>query len=407
MLEKLLYRFRVGHAYWRTAPFAEVAELYASRFLCVVAQNLIGSFIVVILYQHGYGLASIFGLLTGYFLYRGTISLPLAHVIAWIGPKTAILLSNALAIPALVALSFIGDHLSASVLLYFAFEGVSSALLTIATDVQFSSIKTSHKAGREISWLTVTEKIAAAVAPVVGGFLAFRFGPQSIMWLSAFMMLAAALPLFFSPEHLRRKQRVTYAGFPWKRAAVQVVTPALRGYVTTAGSSVWSLYIALFVVGMSSDAVYAELGIFFSISFLASVVVSRTYGVLIDRRKGIDLLRAGVVLSTLTQAVRPLVSTQLAVGMVNASSEVANSAYGMPILRAQYDMVDNLPGYRVVYLALTMFFLSVGAAAATFAAFVFVSLLGDIDGLRAMFTTAAFISPLIFVHGFDSLRRRR
>lgn len=407
MFNNLSYRFRVGRAYWRTAPFAEMAELYASRFIRIIAQNLVNSFIVVFLYQSGYDLKEIFIIIAGYFIYRGIISFPLAYAIAWLGPKASILLSNIVAVPALIALTFIGEDPVISVIMYFVFEGVSMVLLTIATDVQFSSIKTTTKAGRELGWLTIVEKVAAAIAPIVGGFLAYKFGPQSIMWLSALLMISAAIPLFFSPEHIRRKQHVIYHGFPWHRVGLQMVSPFIRGADNTASGGTWSLFISIYVIGISSNAVYAQLGIFFSISFLASVVASHIYGMLIDRRRGEQLLGLGVFMDIVTHGIRAFTTTPVMIGAVNVMNEAATSAYTMPTVRAQYDMVDDLPGYRVVYFTLSMIFLSFGAAFGALIALGMIYLFGDMNGLKAAFGVAAVMAPLILVHGYGHDRMKR
>lgn len=404
MFSNLTYRFRIGRAYWRTAPFSEIAELYASRFLRIIAQNLVNSFIVVFLYQNGYTLSQVLLVLGLYFIYRATVSFFLTYVIAWLGPKTAILVSNIVAIPALVALTFIGEDPILAVMLYFVFEGLSMALITIATDVQFSSIKTSNHVGRDLGWLTVVEKVAAAIAPIVGGFLAFKFGPESIMWLAALLMLIAAIPLFFSPERMRRRQRVIYRGFPWKLVGLQMLSPFVRGADNTASGGVWSLFIAIYVLGTTSNAIYAQLGVFFSISFFASVVASHIYGALIDRRRGRQLLRVGVLMDTITHCLRPFTTTPVMIGPVNVMNEAATSAYTMPTVRAQYDMVDDLPGYRAVYFALTMVFQSLGAGFGAFAAMFNIWLLGDINGLKASFMLAALLAPLMLVHGYGPLR---
>jgi MFS family permease len=407
MFHELLFAVRSGHAYWRSVPFSQIAELYASRFLRIVAQNLVDAFVTVYLYQEGYSLAFICLLLGFYFLHRVLWSYLAAHIIAWLGPKASLLLSNIIAIPALVSLALIGTFTVGATISYLVFEGISLTILAVATDVQFSSIKHDQKAGSELGWLYIAEKIGAAVAPTVGGFLAFRFGPEAIMWIASFVMVIAALPLLVSPESTRRRQRVTYHGFDWHSLKVQMLSPTVRGADFVVSGGLWSLFIAIVVFGTGSNAVYAQLGVLFSISFVASIIVSWVYGLLIDRNKGERLLRFGASINVLIHATRPFVTTPVSVGMINVANEAGTSAYSMPTVRGQYDVVEELPGYRTVYFSVAMMFFCAGASCITFVAAGLVSWLGDINGLKAIFWIMATLVPLIMIHGFKTLRPLR
>ena len=407
MFHELIFAVRGSHAHWRSVPFSDIAELYASRFLRIVAQNLVDAFVTVYLYQQGYSLFMICLLLGFYFLHRVLWSYLSAHIIAWLGPKASLLLSNVIAIPALVSLALIGNYTIAATICYFMFEGISLTILGIATDVQFSSIKHDKKTGSELGLLYIAEKIGAAVAPTVGGLLAFRFGPQAIMWLASGVMLIAALPLLISPESTRRRQRVTFHGFDWGSLGPQLLSPTVRGADFVVSGGLWAIFIAIVVFGTSSNAIYAQLGIFFSISFVASIAASWIYGRLIDRDKSEQLLRFGASLNVLVHATRPFVTTPVSVGMINVGNEAATSAYTMPTVRGQYDVVDQLPGYRGVYFSISMIFFCFGASIITFAAAGLTWWLGDVNGLRAVFIIMACLVPLIMIHGFRTLRAPR
>ena len=106
MFKELLFIAKSGHAYWRSVSFSEIAELYASRFLRVVAQNLVDAFVIVYLYQQGYSLTSLCLILGFYFLYKTLWGYLSAHIVAWFGPKTSLLISNVVAIPALISLAY-------------------------------------------------------------------------------------------------------------------------------------------------------------------------------------------------------------------------------------------------------------------------------------------------------------
>lgn len=404
MFHELLFAMKGTRAYWRSAPFSEIAELYAAMFLRIVAQNLVDAFVTVYLYQKGYSLVVICLLLGAYFLHRALWSYLSGHIIAWLGPKSSLLLSNIVAVPALISLALIGEYTIAATISYFFFEGISLTILGIATDVQLSSIKHDDRAGSELGWLFIAEKVGAAVAPTVGGLLAFRFGPESVMWVASLIMVLAALPLLISPENTRRRQRITYHGFDWHSLRKQMLSPTVRGADFAVSGGLWAIFVAIVVFGTGTNAVYAQLGILFSISFVASVVISWVYGRIIDHSRGEPLLRFGAAFNVLIHAVRPFVTTPIAVGMTNIMNEAGTSAYTMPTVRAQYDVVEHIPGYRGVYFSLTMAFYCLGGGVVMFLAAGLISILGDVNGMKAMFWVMAAFVPLIMIHGFKTLR---
>ena len=79
----------------------------------------------------------------------------------------------------------------------------------------------------------------------------------------------------------------------------------------------------------------------------------------------------------------------------------------MPTVRGQYDVVEELPGYRTVYFSVAMMFFCAGASCITFAAAGLVAWLGDINGLKTVFWIMAALVPLIMIHGFKTLRPLR
>lgn len=406
MVEDILYRIRLGKHYWRSVPFAEMAELYVSRFLRTVSQGMIGLFIVVFLYQKGYSVLAILLLIAGYYFLRALLCFPAAYYIAWAGPKRVTLVSNILLIPSLWALVMIDMYTIASVVAFFAFQAISFSLYYIASDVQFSSINHAASAGKEVGWLHIMEKIGAGIAPMVGGFVAYAFGPERVMWIAAGLSVMSALPLFLSPEKVRRKQRVMFRGFPVRVLLGQFVSGGLVGLDYVVTTAVWSLFVSVAVFGVADDSVYAKLGVVFSISLLASVVTSHVYGVLIDRRRAKELYHAGVVVNAAIHAIRPFITTPVGVAVINAANEVGTSAYNMPYIRNTYESADNLPGYRIVYLSVILAVTCAGASLMALAAALLVQQFGPVEGMKYAFFVGALMTPILIWHGFASLRRQ-
>lgn len=406
MFLKISNLFMSTKAYWRTAPFAEMAQLYAARFVRTVAQSLVGSFVLVILYQKGYPVMHLFFIVAGYYGLRVACSAVSAHVVAWFGPKHTLLFSNIAAVPAFVSLAMVETYAFWGVVGFFFFEAISLSLLLVATDVQFSSVKNSRSAGRELAWMRTAEKVAAGVSPAVGGFLAYQFKPESVMWIAALLIVISALPLFGTAESMQGRQRVVFRGLPWASLWRQFRMTVANGVDVSVNGAVWPLFIAIAIFGTQDSRVYMELGLMFSLSVFASLIISQVYGRLIDRRKGRELFLFGVGTSALIHVSRPFINTPLGVGATNITTEVGMSAYSMPFVRAQYDVPDSIPGYRAVYFSLlamcqyfgAMLFILFGAG--------LVWKFGEVRGMQLMFIVAALAYLFYLRNGFPSLRGR-
>ncbi len=391
-------------AYWRTAPFAELGELYAARFLRNVSQSMVSVFVSIFLYQNGYSLVEIMLLLAGYYFLRTIISFFLPFYIAWVGPKRATLASNIFAVPSLIALTMIEEYTLFAVLGYFIFQAISISLFAIASDMHFSSIKNDNREGKEIGWLHIVEKFGTGIAPMVGGFIAYIFGPENTMWMAAILSIASAVPLFITPELIPRKQKVIYHGLPWKKIRLQLFSAGASGADMLVSGATWSIFVAIAVFGTESDSVYAKLGIVLSISLVVSLIVTRLYGVLIDRRRGRELFQTGVVINSFVHASRSLIGTPIGVVMLNSANEVGTSAYQMPYIRSEFDMADNLPGYRIVYIAIMRIAACIGATLLALLTAWLIWQFGEVLGMQISFMVMSGVTFLLLCNGFPTLR---
>ena len=387
------------------APFAELAQVYVSRFLRVLSQSMVSVFVAVFLYQEGYSLSDIMLYVTGYYVLRILASYLSAYYVGWVGPKRATLASNILAVPSLVALAMLEQYVVFAAVGYFVFAALSLSLFTIASDTQFSSIKRNHIVGKELSWLHIIERVGAGVSPLAGGLLATWFGPQSIMWIAAILMICAALPLFITPERTRR-QRVIFHGLPWRKVWRQMLSYGVSGANQTTTETVWPLFVAVLVFGATDNSVYAKLGAVLSLSLFAAIAVSHLYGALIDRRRGRELHKTGVALTVINHALRTGATTPLSVVLINVGTEVGGSAYAMPYIRSLYDQADSLPGYRTTYIAAMMMGFCAGAALLAFISALFLRYFEPPQGFMYSFIAISVISLGMLAHGFPSLRKR-
>lgn len=363
MVQKFFHNLMIRRHFWRNATFGEVAELYVSRMLRMAALWMAGSFMSIYLYQLGYSIAFIGFFWAGFFALKTLIALPIARFIAWIGPKHAILISNLLYIPAMIAFALLEQWGTWLLFFSLAFQATSATMYSIAYHIDFSKVKSVDHAGKEIAYMNIFEKVTTGLAPLVGGFIAFLFGPQVVIVIAAILFALAAAPLFKTGEPVSVNQKLTFRGFPWQLVRGHAVAQFSAGFDVFASGTVWTLYVAVIILGLSSTSneAYAVVGMLVSVVFIVAIVASYTYGRLIDKSRGGELMKVAAVANSLTHLVRPFVQSPVTVAGLNAANELATTGYTLPYTRAMFDNADR-SGARVTYLGVIEVLSNFGAA---------------------------------------------
>lgn len=363
MIKKLFHAILLRRRFWRYASMSEVAEMYMARMLRSAALYMTSAFVVIYLYQNGFTIMQIAFTWAGLYGFKALIGLPLATVVAWFGPKRSTLFSNLLYIPAMILLAAIPEYGDWALFPALGLQAVSVVLYTIAHSVNFSKVKSLHKAGREIATMNIVEKATAGVSPLIGGFIAFLWGPQLVIALSAVLFLFAATPLLRTGEQIQTRRVLKFTGFPWRLFFGQLPAHLAVGYDVFTSGVAWSLYVAIVVIGMSdgSDSVYAVTGVLLSIVLVVALVFSYIYGQLIDKERGLQLYRVGAVASIASHALRPFVTTTIVVVGINAAREATHTAYMLPYTRGTFDAAD-ISGARSTYIGLADVGINIGAS---------------------------------------------
>ncbi len=406
MIKKLIYRFLEKRHYWRYVSFSEVAELYASRTLRLLALSMVNVFVAIYLYQQGYNLTFITFVFAGYYLFRAIVSYPFAYLIALIGPKHATLMSNLLFIPSLLLLIALPEYGIICIIGFTVFQALSLSLYDMAYLVDFSKVKHDEHVGKEIGYMQILDQIARGASPFIGGFIAYWFGPQATLFVAAFIFLIAAMPLFFTPEPVKTHQQITFYGIPWRKIRRPLIAYAALGYDTIASTLLWSLYIALAVFGItSSNTIYAQLGVLASLTMVAGVIAAKIFGTIIDKHRGKELLSISAVANALLYLARPFAATPLAVLMINIGNQFATAGYSLPFTKGLFALADDLPGYRIAFITLMNAAASLGAMIVCLIVAGLSLVLDETVSLQWTYGISAVIVLLIMVHKFPALNK--
>jgi hypothetical protein len=405
MIKRLIHHMLGQRFHWRNVGFSELAELYANRLLRLMAANMVSGVVSIYMYQLGYPVWYIFAFFCLYFVARALCTFPAAFFIARVGPKHGSLVSNFLGVPALLALTQLESAGVYALAIYGIMQAFAVSLYVISYHVNFSKVKHTEHAGKELSYMYLLEKLGTGLSPLIGGFIAYLFSPETTMAAACVLYVVSAGPLFLSPEPTMTKQRITFRGFNWRATWRNFVAIFAVGIDQVSSMATWSLFVAIAIFGTTSNIVYAQIGGLMTVAFMASLAFSRLYGLLIDHRRGGHLLKVSVIGDFLLDIVRPFVATPLGVVLINVINEAVTSGYSMPFLKGQYDMADSLAGYRIVYMTLMEAAMCIGSAVFTGLVIVCVLLAGDVRGMQVSYILAAVAVLPIMIHGFPALRR--
>jgi MFS family permease len=406
MLQRFIHRFFRPRHYWRSVSFDEIAELYTSRLIMVFAVNIVNLFAAVYLYKLGYSIQFIAWFYAAWYAFKVPFAVIAAKYAAYFGPKHGILLANILRIPSLIAFALVAvlpsQQAIVAIVLFGFFQQMAATLYDLCYTIDFSKVKHSEHAGKEIGTMQIMEKTAKIISPVVGGIIASLYSPQATIIVACVLFILAAFPLFRSVEPTRTRTTFRLSGFPWRLALPTLIAETVVGFDFVASGTVWLLFTTTVIFSGMGEGIYATLGSLASLGVLISLVASWTFGQIVDRHKGGILLTVGTIANSMIHLFRPFTASPSAVMGVNIANETATSAYAMPFTRAVFDVADD-SGFRITYLMYIEMMLNFGAALGSTLFALFVSGLGDRHGMECMFVVAA-VYELIMLFVWRSAR---
>ena len=404
MIEKIIHRLLLRRHFWRHATLSEVAELYAARLLRMTAGSLIAVMASVYMYKNGYSVAFILGSYAAYFVFKVIIAYPAALIIARFGPKHGMFYANILTIPSLLIFLLLAEYGVWALVGYMSIQAIATVLYDMAHLVSFSKVKSTERAGRELGFMNIVDKVAKGVSPLIGGVIAWLFGPDVTIWAACVLFLLSAIPLLRTAEPVRLNQKITFSGFPWRQAWRSFLAEAAIG-VDNAGSIViWEMYLIAIILAGAGNVAYAQIGALASVTLIVGLVIPRIYGRIVDKRRGFELLQYGVIANAIVHFIRPIVATPVSAGAANVARESASTAFVISFLRGMFDLADR-SGHRIAYLLIIEIALNIGSALMYGLATLLVFYLDDRFGLSLSFIIVGLVSLTIGSARFPLYRR--
>ncbi len=405
MIQHFLHLFIRRTHFWRTVSISEMAELYSSRMLRVMAMQMMGGFGIVYLYQLGYGVQWLAWYYVIYFGSRFLMSPLVAITVARYGPKHGTLISNLLFVLAASLMALVPVWGIVALILLVPIGGFSRSLYDVCYLVDFSKVKHIEHSGKELGIMQIIERVMTALGPILGGLVALFFGPIIMMIVAAVLMLGSALPLFFTSEPVKIHQKLTLKHFNLKVAWKPMIAQIAAGIDMNASGLMWNMFIVVVVFGAVSNSSYLQLGVLSSVALFASIIISYMYGKLVDSHKGRTLLKFSVIGDSIVYLLRPFASTPIQVAGINVANEVVTTGYMLPATRGIFDTADGLPGYRIVYITAMATMLVVGDTVAMLLLAALLTFMTDAQALTNIYFLIAPMLLLIGLHKTAVYRR--
>jgi MFS family permease len=284
--------------------------------------SLIGIFVPIYLYKLGFSIS----LVIGYFLVREVIELflvvPTSHIVARIGTRKALIFGSALTLVNLYLL-FLLPQLHVLFFLAAISEGAAISIFFIPYHLIFSAAVSKRSGGTELSYMDILTNLAAALGPLIGGFVASQYGLRIVIILAIGFVLLALEPL------IRDSPRVVSYNFVLSRPRFSgwwrdLVSSAGFGITEMSATIIWPLFIYFAV------KTYAAIGLIVSISLILTIALAYGAGRLSDRGKDKQLLNAGAGLSAGVHAIRIIGASLSGITLLNIAGDAAHSLFRVP-----------------------------------------------------------------------------
>lgn len=401
MFKNIINRLLGARHPWRTIGFDELSELYASTMLRSLGLSIIGVFVPIYLYKLGYSIPTVALFMAGLFATRVVADIVSGYLVARVGPKHIILASNVLQIFGLVLLLYLPQW---NIPLWFVSVtwGFASSLFYVAYHVDFSKIMHRLNGGKELGFMTIVERVGAALGPVLGGVVATLFGAQYTIMAAIALFVAAVIPLFLTAETTRLHQKISFIGLPYKKLWRDFASYAALSADNTISITVWPLFAAITVLTVNT---YASIGLVTSLGVVAAILAARFIGRVVDRSQGVALLNWSVSADMLLHLVRTVTTSFGGVLMVNVANEVLTTGYRLPFTKGMYARADDLPGFRIIYIVVMELIGDIGKTAAWLLVLGLCLLADPVTALWLSFFVIAPISLLMRLQRFPALKR--
>ena len=328
---------------------SEFRQFYTSVALHDLAGSLVSVFILVYLYDLGFGLATIavYGIVHN--ATRLLVALPVARAINRFGLKHVLTLSYVLLFIHSVMVILL-PHADVPIYAVAAVEGLA---LTIFFMPYHTGVSRLADAGHNASSIGLVYRLAwitGAAGALIGGWVSQLFGIQYALAASALVIAVSVVPLLMSPEPLKRDQNLDLRKFPWKKVRRDLLSFAGMAFHYDVVGRIWPFFLGVFVFAGSA---YANLGVITALEVVLASVLTAYFAKLVDKGAGRKLFRAATAANFVGHAARSFIGLPVAAYVFNFLSKPPAVGSMLAYQDGVMGRSQEIAGNRVLYIAVT------------------------------------------------------
>lgn len=358
--------------YFDSSLNREVVELYWNTALFNLSINLAYIFEPIFLYGLGYDLVQIMMFYVVVYTCYALLIVPVTKITSIIGYKKSILISSVI---------YVCYWLLFFQLVFFSeLYYVLPVLFALQkcffwppynADIALNNVR--QQRGREVGVLFSLVELASIVGPIIGGFISYKFGFQTMFITSAVLMLISVFPLFLSPE-IYTKHTFRFRDF-WDM--VRKFPQNFFGYWGYAEDlmlmSLWPIFIFIIIPEVFS------VGIIITVASLIAVVLMLYLGKLMDRFPKLPVLPIAGVLYGFTWVFRFLGATLVGVIVFEILTRLGKGLVNVPLLFKTYDLAGGKgPDHAIAYAVFYEFSLSIAKIFTALVSIIIIAYTGSI-----------------------------
>ncbi len=313
--------------------FSELNEIYWVASLRVLAISFIDVFIPVYLYKLGYTFVEIFLFFALVYGFKVLAERLTARLSAKIGPKHGIALSFPLFLLYLWMFSTLPIYNWSLIFLAFI-SGLANALFWISYHTDFSKVKHNKVCSTEISKAEILTALCGAIAPFIGGYIAYRWNISFSFLLAIFVLVLATFPLFkTSKPHIPRS-------LDMKKINLKKILPDLLSYAglgidDAVGGYIWPFFI-FFIL-----ETYENVGAVQSLTLLVMVIATFLIGKYSDQKDRHQVLKRGGVINSIVWFIKIFTQTTFQVLVFNIINAIILPFIRLPFISEFYIHADE------------------------------------------------------------------
>lgn len=403
MIHKIINHLIERRLSWRTIGFDDLSSLYASTMMRSLSISLIGIFIPIYLYELGYPLMTIFLFMASLFITRCLADVVSGFLVGRFGAKHIMIASYGGYVATFLLLLGLSKY-ELPLALIAVVWGLANSMFFVAYHVDFSKIMHHGRGGKELSSMSILERIGSAFGPVVGGVVATLFGAEYTIIAATVVLAAASVPLILSPTPDRTRQKLNLRSLPFSKLKRDFLSYFMFSSSNNVSVGIWPLFLA---VAIFVDGTYAAVGLVTTIGVVAAIVSTRLIGRVVDRKQGGELLKISSIGQVVVNLIRPFVTGMGGAIAVNIIDQSVISGIKLPYTKGMYDRSDSLPEHRIAYIVAMEAVGDAGKVLSWLLLALIAILVPAVLAMKFMFVVAALLTTLVLIQNFPALGGRR